>query len=132
MADEREPSPLERMRGWIGERLDDVGGAGVGRVEGVFVDDPDGEPVWLLARMGRFGHFTLIPPRDAVEGSGRVWVPYTRDQIRRAPRIEPGEALTAAGERELIAHYGIAEAKRMERLADLDDAAITARRADDS
>ena len=58
--------------------------------------------------MGRFGHYTLIPARDAVEGVGHVWVPYTRDQIRTAPRIEPNAPLTAGTERELLAHYGIA------------------------
>ena len=52
--------------------------------------------------MGRFGHYTLIPARDAVEGVAHVWVPYTREQIRRAPRIDPNAPLTAATERELL------------------------------
>lgn len=132
MADRPEPPPPERMRTWVGRRLDDLDGAGVGRIEGLYVDSPGGEPAWLLARMGRFGHYTLLPPRDAVEGVERLWVPYTRDQIRRAPRIEPGAALTAALERELIAHYEISDAERLGRLADLDGAEVTARPADDS
>jgi hypothetical protein len=83
------PLGAEEVKVWIGFRLDEIAGAGVGKVEGVFVDESSGEPVWLLARMGRFGHHTLVPGRDAVEGVGRVWVPYTRDQIRRAPKVQP-------------------------------------------
>src|SRR5919198_2862114 len=83
----------EEVRGWVGFRLDELGGAGVGKLEGLYVDESGGDPVWLLARMGRFGHHTLVPGRDAVAGVGRVWVPYTRDQIRRAPRIKSGSPL---------------------------------------
>ena len=74
----------------------------------MFVDESSGEPEWLLARMGRFGHHTADPGRDAVEGVGHVWVPYSRDQIRRAPRIDPKQPLSTAAERELLGHYGIA------------------------
>lgn len=96
----------DMVRGWKGHRLDDVSGAGVGRIEGAFAER-EGRSVWLLARMGRFGHYTLVPARDAVEGVGHVWVPYTRDQIRRAPRIEPRTGPEVETERALHAHYGL-------------------------
>jgi hypothetical protein len=99
---------LEVIRGWAGHRLDELGGGAVGRVEGAFVAERSGAPEWLLARMGRFGHYTLIPSRYAVEGVGHVWVPYTRDQIRKGPRVEPDAALTVATETELLDHYGLA------------------------
>ena len=69
-----------------------MGGAQVGRIEGRVVSESAGME-WLLARMGRFGHYCLVPGRDAVSANGRVWVPYTRDQIRRAPRVEPNAPL---------------------------------------
>lgn len=96
----------DQVRGWAGHGLDEISGAGVGRIVGAFADQHS-EPRWLLARMGRFGHYTLVPARDAVEGAGRVWVPYTRDRIRRGPRVEPKAALDADTERALIDHYGI-------------------------
>jgi hypothetical protein len=86
-----------------GYALDDVRGVGVGRVEGVVTGES--EFTWLLARMGRFGHHTAIPARDAVEGVERVWVPYTRDQIRSAPHVEAVETLDSMMERELLEHY---------------------------
>ena len=116
------------VREWTGHRLDEIAGGSVGRVEGFFVDESGGTPEWLVARMGRFGHYTLIPARDAVEGVGHVWVPYSRDQIRRAPRHEPNAPLTAGTERELLAHYGIAvDAGRAAELAQLADGAVSAR-----
>ena len=74
------------VRAWIGHRLDEISGGNVGRVEGFFVDESSGEPEWLLARMGRFGHYTLIPGRDAVEGVGHVWVPVHAATRSAAPR----------------------------------------------
>jgi hypothetical protein len=116
------------VRGWTGHRLDEISGGTVGRIEGAFVDESTGAPEWLLARMGRFGHYTLIPARDAVEGVGHVWVPYSREQIRKAPRIDPSAPLTAAMERALLGHYGIAvDAGRAAELEQLNDGAVSAR-----
>jgi hypothetical protein len=124
------PAPgadAEALRAWTGHKLDEVSGGAVGRVEGFYVDEAGGRPEWLLARMGRFGHYTVVPARDAVEGVGRVWVPYTRERIRKAPRIDPKESLTAARERELLEHYGIAvDAGRMAELSERGDE-VTAR-----
>ena len=116
------------VRNWTGYRLDEIGGGNVGKIEGVFADAEGNDPEWLLARMGRFGHYTLIPARDAVAGVKHVWVPYTRDQIRAAPKVDPRADLTAGGERELLAHYGImADAGRAADIAERDDADVTAK-----
>lgn len=88
-----------------GYSLDDVRGVGVGRIEALLRGEH--EAGWLLARMGRFGHHTAVPARDAVDGVGRVWVPYSRDQIRHAPKVDALETLDPAMERELLAHYGL-------------------------
>jgi hypothetical protein len=119
---------LGEVQSWTGHRLDEIGGAAVGKVEGVYVDDESDRPEWLLARMGRFGHHTLVPARDAVEGVGRVWVPYTRDQIRRGPKVAAGKPLSGETERELLGHYGIAaDAGRFAELAKRPADALTAR-----
>ncbi len=115
------------MRGWSGHRLDEIGGANVGKIDGLFLDAESGEPEWLLARMGRFGHHTVVPARDAVEGVKRVWVPYTRDQIRQAPKVDPSAGLTAGAERRLLEHFGIlADAGRGAAIADRDESEQTA------
>ena len=118
----------EEVQAWFGHRLDEISGDAVGKVEGLLVDDSTGEPEWLLARMGRFGHHALVPARDAVEGVGRVWVPYTREQIRSAPRADPSASVAVAEERKLLEHYGIAvDAGRATELAERGDDAVSAR-----
>ena len=120
---------LERAKAWKGYKLDELGGHSVGRVEGVYVDDGTGRPEWLLARMGRFGHHCLVPARDAVAAAGHVWVPYSRDQIRRAPRIEPNSPLERDREQALLDHYGVgaSDAGRGADLAERKTTDITAR-----
>jgi hypothetical protein len=119
---------LEEVVPWVGHRLDEIAGDAVGKVEGSYVDAESGRPEWLLSRLGRFGHYCLVPARDAVGGVGHVWVPYTRDQIRGAPRIEPKAELTKAREDEVLQHYGISgEAGRAADIASRDDDAATAR-----
>jgi len=99
-----EESPAaEETSALEGHKLDEMGGAQVGRVEG----QAKGREEWLVARMGRFGHYCLVPSRDAVTANGRVWVPYTRDQIRRAPRVERDAPLDAGTEQTVLAHYGL-------------------------
>ncbi len=106
------PSVEETVQ-WVGSRLDEIGGGTVGRVEGTYLDAQTGEAVWLLVRVGRFGRHSLVPARDAVEGGGHVWVPYARELLRGAPRIEPGEPLDIERECRLSSHYGVARADEL-------------------
>ena len=123
------PLTLLEAQSWKGFRLDDMGGAAAGKVEGVYVDEQSGEPEWLLARMGRFGHHCLIPARDAVAAGGHVWVPFTRDQIRKAPKVEAGKPIGRDQEQELLNHYGVGtgEVGRGADLGARDAGAVTAK-----
>jgi hypothetical protein len=107
----------EEVEGWVGARLDEISGASMGRVEGAYVSEESGRPEWILIRVGRFGHHTVVPARQAVAGVGHVWVPWNRASIRSAPRVELGGALTAEEELQLCKHYGIV--KDRGRAADL-------------
>lgn len=98
----------DEVRGWIGDRLDVLGGSSVARVDGFFVDAETGRPEWLVARLGRFGQPTLVPARDAVGAAGKVWVPYSRDTLKSAPRRKAKEPLTREAELDLLKHFGVA------------------------
>ena len=113
---------------WAGHKLDEMHGASIGRIDGAYVDADGGKPEWLLVRMGRFGHHTLVPARDAVAGAARVWVPFARDVIRRAPRVKAGTPLPQEQEAALLAHYGISgPLGRSAEIADRGADAVTAR-----
>ena len=119
---------LEEARAWSGYKLDELGGATVARIEGVYVDDTSSTPTWLLIRLGRFGHHSLVPARDAVSAGERVWVPYDREVIRRGPRVKPGVAINKEQESTLLVHYGIsAKAGRAGEIADRPSEAITSK-----
>src|SRR3954451_19133028 len=119
---------LEQARGWTGHRIDEIGGAGVGRVESVFVDTESGEPVWVVAKLGRFGKVIAIPFLDCAAGAGHVWVPHTRTVLRDAPVIDPERSLTREQELAICAHYGVHdEMGRALELKGRDDGAVTAK-----
>lgn len=100
---------LEEVEHWIGLRVDGIGNRTLGRVAGLHVDVEDGEPRWVVIRLGPIAGCTAIPYEHVAEGAGRLWAAYERDWVREAPRFRPSEALSADNERELGAHWGIRE-----------------------
>jgi hypothetical protein len=120
------PSAEEAL-GWVGHQLDDLDGVPVGKVDGVLVDAESRQPEWLIVRAGRFAHRTLVPGRHAVAAAGRVWMPYARDAVRGAPRVDGSRGLTRADEDELLAHYGVGGgAGRAAEISGREPSAVTA------
>ena len=117
---------LNEALGWTGYRVDDVYGARVGTVADIYVDHDTDAPCWILVKMGRFSDaHALLPVRDAVAGSGHVWVPYEKDLIRRAPQMAPGMPLSQEREAALCAHYGVMSSRGAE-IAEIPASALTA------
>jgi len=120
---------LAEAREWVGHAVDDVGGAAVGEVHGLFIDAEGGEPTWLIARQGRVrGTLVAIPLRDCAGGGGRVWVAHDAGAIRDAPAIDPSRPLLREHELTICAHYGIGE--RLGRAAEVvarPEGAVTSR-----
>ena len=103
-----QPLPsLEEARDWTGHRVDEFGGASVARVQSVYVDTETEQPVWVVAKLGRFGKVIAIPFLDCAAGAGHVWVPYTRTVLRGAPVVDPAKPLTREQELAICAHYGV-------------------------
>jgi hypothetical protein len=104
------PPSLEEARTWIGSAVDDLGGASVGQVHGLFVDAGSGAPTWLIVRQGRVKPTLVAAPlRDCAAAPGRVWIAHDRDVIRRAPVVDPTRPLLREHELTISAHYGISE-----------------------
>ena len=109
---------LREVEHWIGLRLDGIGNRTLGRVAGLHLDSGDGEPRWVVLRLGPLAGCTAIPYEHVAEGSARLWAAYERDWVREAPRFKPTESLSADNEIELCAHWGIR--KGQGRAAELD------------
>jgi hypothetical protein len=103
------PAPAE-AKSWVGYGVDDAGGATVGQVHGFFLDEPSGDPAWLIVKQGRLARsLVAIPLRDCAAGGGRVWVAHGRETIRSAPLVDPTRPLLREHELTICAHYGIGE-----------------------
>ncbi|MDX6609977.1 MAG: hypothetical protein QOF85_1902 [Solirubrobacterales bacterium] len=105
------PPTLEEARRWVGHRVDEIGGAEIGRVHGFFADAENGKPSWLIVKQGRFrGTLVAIPIDDCAGGGGRVWVAHERATIRSAPVVDPTKPLLHEHELTICSHYGTGQA----------------------
>jgi hypothetical protein len=107
---------------WLEMPIDGIGSRSLGRVAGIHLDTEDGEPRWVLIRLGPLAGCTAIPIEHVAEAAERLWTGYERDWINQAPRFKPDESLSASQEVELAAHWGIGEGRgRAAEIANLDD-----------
>ncbi len=101
---------LNVVKGWAGHAVDDLDGAEVGQVHGLFVDAASGEPSWLIVRQGRFrGTLVAVPLLDCAAAAARVWIAHDRRTIAGAPVVDPARPLLREHELTICAHFGIGE-----------------------
>ena len=125
------PAPLKEALGWVGFRVDDMNGSRVARVEGIYVDSEDFEPVWVIVKVGRFGKVTALPYAECADGPGRIWIAHGRKVVRSAPAIQPGKGLTREQELELCDHFLIRPDRgRHEAVESRPEGAVTSEPAD--
>jgi len=116
------------VKAWEGYQLDEISGQGVAKVEGLFVDKESGDPVWVLAKLGRFGKTVPVSLRECAAAAGRVWVPHDREVIRNAPAVDPTMPLNREQEMQVLDYYGIpATVGRGAEIADRPEGATTAK-----
>ncbi len=84
----------------------DADGDKVGKVEQVFLDDNSGEPTFLTVNTGLFGaKESFVPAKDARQDGDRVVLPYQKDVIQDAPKVDADQHLSPAEEEELYRYY---------------------------
>jgi len=101
-------SNSEEVQNWRGMKVVDADGDKIGTVEDVFLDRHTGEPEWVTVKTGLFGlKSSFVPIRDAqVTAENEVRVPFQKEQVKDAPRIEADGELSPDQERRLWEHYG--------------------------
>ncbi len=83
---------------------DKIGSAGQ-----VYLDDQTGAPEWVSVRTGLFGtKESFVPLHGATLVGDRLEVPFGKDQVKKAPRVDPDGDLSTAEEDELYTYYGLA------------------------
>jgi PRC-barrel domain protein len=99
---------LNEVQTWRGVRMVDADSDKIGTIEDIFLDRHTGEPAWATVKTGLFGRkSSFVPLRDAkMTGGSEVQVPFEKEQVKDAPRIEADGELSADEERRLWEHYG--------------------------
>ena len=99
---------VDTVRSWQGATLVDRDGDRVGTIDAIYVDDQSGQPEWALVNTGLFGtKSTFVPIAQATSSGDQVQVPYEKQLIKDAPRMDPDGHLSEAEEEQLWRHYGL-------------------------
>lgn len=98
--------PSKNIQSIIGATLYGADNEKLGRISQVFVDAGDGHPTWAEVHVGALGrHSTFVPLDDAGWEHDDVTVPFTKDDVKNAPRPDLDGGLSPAQEDELRRHY---------------------------
>lgn len=110
MSEGGSPSGAEAMS-WLGADVAELSGDSVGQVQGFYLDAESGEPVWLVARLGRRrrARVVAVPLANCAGARFGVWVAQEADAIRSAPVVDPARPLRREHELMICAHFGIGE-----------------------
>lgn len=80
----------------------------IGSIGQVYVDDDNDQPTWVTVRTGLFGTSESFVPLEGARLEGNdILVPYTKDQVKDAPRIEIDGHLEPTDEDRLYEHYSL-------------------------
>jgi hypothetical protein len=124
------PPALEEASRWVGCELDGLDGSRIGgKVHSLYLDAEGGEPVWLIAKLGRRRtKLVAVLMRNCAGGAGRVWVAHEREALRSAPLVDPTRPLLREHELTICAHYGIGvKVGRAAEVAGRPEGTVTAR-----
>jgi sporulation protein YlmC with PRC-barrel domain len=99
---------FQDVQAWRDKKMIDADGDKIGSIEEIYLDRQTGEPEWAAVKTGLFGtKLSFVPIRDAeMTAGGDVRVPFQKEQVKDAPRIEADGELSEEEERRLYEHYG--------------------------
>jgi uncharacterized protein (TIGR02271 family) len=99
---------IDTVGGWQGRTLVDRDGGRIGSIDAIYLDDHTGQPEWALVTTGLFGaKASFVPLAQATQSDHDVRVPYDKQLVKDAPRVDPDQHLSEAEERQLWRHYGL-------------------------
>ncbi|MCY0905317.1 PRC and DUF2382 domain-containing protein [Arthrobacter sp. H14-L1] len=106
----------EQIQDLLGSGGTVVGGEGekIGKIGQVYLDDETGKPEWVTTKTGMFGGSeTFIPLAEATLDGDTIRVPYDKDKVKNAPRMDDAEGhLSKDQEAALYEYYSMAYTER--------------------
>nr|WP_240720128.1 PRC and DUF2382 domain-containing protein [Pseudarthrobacter sp. NamB4] len=81
-------------------------GEKIGSIGQLYADDDTGEPTWVTVKTGLFGTSqSFIPVEGAHSQGDDLVVPYTKEHVKDAPRVDVDGHLTPEEEDRLYTYY---------------------------
>ncbi len=81
-------------------------GEKIGSIGQLYADDDTGEPTWVTVKTGLFGSSQSFVPVEGAHSQGDdLVVPYTKEHVKDAPRVDVDGHLTPEEEDRLYTHY---------------------------
>jgi uncharacterized protein (TIGR02271 family) len=87
----------------------DDNGTKIGSIGQVFLDDETSQPEWVTVKTGMFGGAeSFVPLANASTAGNEIRVPFQKDKVKDAPRVDDSEGhLDKDEEAELYRYYGL-------------------------
>lgn len=84
-------------------------GTKIGSIGQVYLDDETSQPEWVTAKTGLFGRSeSFVPLNEATVEGQDIRVPFDKDKVKDAPRVEETEEqLSPSQEADLYRYYGL-------------------------
>jgi uncharacterized protein (TIGR02271 family) len=99
---------IDTVRTWQGRTMLDRDGNRIGSIDAIYLDDQTGQPEWALVNTGLFGtKSSFVPLAQATQTDQDVRVPYDKQLVKDAPRIDADQHLSEVEEQQLWRHYGL-------------------------
>ncbi|NUP28649.1 MAG: PRC and DUF2382 domain-containing protein [Nocardia sp.] len=93
----------------IGDAVYDLGGAKIGKVKRVYVDNASGAPTWASVSTGLFSEDSLVPLAGAQmrDDPTELQVRVHKEAVKTAPHLAHDGLITQDSENDLFVHYGV-------------------------
>jgi uncharacterized protein (TIGR02271 family) len=102
------PTGMTEAYEWRGRDVVGSDGEKIGTVDEIYLDTATEQPEWVATNTGLFGLKSSFAPVQGAQPEGEaVRLPYTKEQVKDAPGVEPDQELNDAEERALWSHYGL-------------------------
>jgi uncharacterized protein YrrD len=96
---------IDTVRTWEGRTMLDRDGSRIGSIDAIYLEDQTGQPEWALVNTGLFGtESTFVPLAQATQTGEEVRIPYDKQLVKDAPRVDPDGPLSEAEERQVWRH----------------------------
>jgi uncharacterized protein (TIGR02271 family) len=97
------------VRQWRGQNLVASDGDKIGKIEEIYLDAETDVPEWALVTTGMFGtkqSFVPIQDASAGENGDGIRVPFDKQMVKDAPKVDPDGHLSDQEEADLYSYYG--------------------------